>query len=366
MSAPAHTPAGAPVQARAELPENPGIRRILVLKWSALGDVVLASAALEDIHRAFPEAAIDLHTLPAWAELFAHDPRIGRLLTFDVRGRWRDLAAWVWAVRAARYDLIIDLQSSDRSRLLLAALRLFGRAPRYRLGNERRFPYNLGPPPPPPRTHALARLHATLRAGGIPVGADAPVLHPSARDLARVEALACEHGLEAGSYAVFLPGSQAAGYLKRWGARRYAALAHQLRELGLRRVVILGAADEAEECRYIAEACGGFALDLCGRTRILELVPLCRGARFVVANDTGPAHVAAAARRPLVVVCGPTDPRRVRPAGARVIALQAPIYCASCYRKHCTHHSCMQLVSPEGVVAALRTLSALPARAGAA
>jgi heptosyltransferase-2 len=62
----------------------------------------------------------------------------------------------------------------------------------------------------------------------------------------------------------------------------------------------------------------------------------------------------------MVVICGPTDPRRVRPLGNSVITLQADLPCINCYRKHCSHHSCMRLITPDDVVARIQASLALP------
>ena len=99
-------------------------------------------------------------------------------------------------------------------------------------------------------------------------------------------------------------------------------------------------------------------MNLCGETEILDLIPLARRARCVVANDTGTGHVAAVADRPMVVICGPTDPRRVRPAGPRVHTRQAPLFCVNCYRKDCSHHSCMEVLHPAQVLEALAAAGA--------
>jgi heptosyltransferase II len=343
---------------RACLAHDPAIRRILVMKWSALGDVALATAAIEDLHRAFPAAEIDLDTLPPWRGLFDHDPRFARVISVDLRGRGGRLKGsleWVRAATAEPYDLVVDLQSSDHSRILLGLLVATRRAPRHRLGGHRGMPYTLAPAPLTGGPyHALARLQRTLSAGGIPAVTDRPVLHPGPEHRERAAALTRRHDLEPGAYALLFPGSQAAGFLKRWGIARFAGLARRLLEEGrAQRVVVAGGPDEVEECRSITEAVGKGAVDLCGKTRILELVPLAEGARLIVANDTGTAHVAAAAGRPMVVVCGPTDPRRVKPAGERVRALQAELACRSCYRKTCWHQSCMVRVGPEDVLRVL-------------
>jgi heptosyltransferase-2 len=262
-------------------------------------------------------------------------------------------------VRRSRYDLIIDFQSNDRSRILLTLLKLSGAGVRWFMGNQLRFPYDLGAGPLPKTTHAFDRLRANAASGGIPAVTPLPVFHIPARNRARAAELLRAKRLEGKRFAVFLPGCQAAGYLKRWGAIRYSALAVYLREAGYDKVVLLGAADEMEECQRIQAACGEWVVNLCGQTEVLDLIPLCEQAACIVANDTGTAHVTAAAAVPMVVFFGATDPRRARPIGEHVVTLQAEIYCINCYRKHCSHHSCVELVSPEAVFAALRKLKAI-------
>ncbi|MBL8253945.1 MAG: hypothetical protein JNJ76_10115, partial [Candidatus Competibacter sp.] len=66
--------------------------------------------------------------------------------------------------------------------------------------------------------------------------------------------------------------------------------------------------------------------------------------------------VAAATDRPMVVICGPTDPHRVKPLGDNVVALQADLPCINCYQKDCAHHSCMPAITPDRVIATLRAL----------
>jgi ADP-heptose:LPS heptosyltransferase len=152
----------------------------------------------------------------------------------------------------------------------------------------------------------------------------------------------------------FYPGCQAAGYLKRWGEEKYAELARLLLSRDVDHVVLIGGKDEMEDCRRIAELAGKGVVNLCGETEILDIVPLARDAKYQVGNDTGTAHLAASSSQPMVVVCGPTDPYRVRPQGDNVIAVQADMPCLNCYcKQHCEHHSCMKAVQPEHVLEAL-------------
>ncbi|HXH04230.1 MAG TPA: glycosyltransferase family 9 protein [Candidatus Competibacteraceae bacterium] len=335
-----------------DLPADPAIRRILVLKWSAMGDVIIASALFEDIRRAFPDREIHLNTLPVWQPLFCDDARFDRVWAVDIRNRRHPLRAagrWLWTVWRGHYDLIIDLQSNDRSRALVTLATWLGRV-RWRIGNNRHFPYNIQPPPFPHDTHILMRMRAALNAAGIATATARPALTIPVRNRERAAALLRQHGLQTGCYALLFPGCNPAGQLKRWGAARYAELAWRLRAAGIARIGLIGGADEREECARIAAQCGDWLVNLCGQTEILDIPPLCERARLLVANDTGTAHLAAVTSTPMTVLCGPTDPRRVKPLGDNVDTLQAELPCVNCYRKQCLHHSCMALLSPERVM----------------
>jgi heptosyltransferase-2 len=342
------------------LPARHDIRRILLMKWSALGDIAVTTAVMEDVRRAFPQAEIHLNTLPPWDKLFEADPRFTKVIAIPLRRQGlTNSLRWLREVRRNRYDLIIDFQSNDRSRILLTLLKLSGARVRYLLGNRLRYPYDLGAPDMPQATHAIARLRGNIASGGIPTVTPLPMFHIPPRNRERAVELLRAHHLDGKRFAVFLPGCQAAGYLKRWGAMRYSALAVYLREAGYDNVVLLGAADEMEECQRIQAACGEWVVNLCGQTEVMDLIPLCEQAACIVANDTGTAHVTAAAAVPMAVFFGATDPRRARPIGDHVVTLQAGIYCINCYRKHCAHHSCVELISPEAMFEALQKLKAI-------
>jgi lipopolysaccharide heptosyltransferase II len=339
------------------LPAEDSIQRILIIKWSAMGDIVIASALFEDIYHSFPGREIHLNTLPPWQKLFEGDRRFQQVFALDLRKRkesLRNSRKWLRHVGKMRYDLVIDLQSNDRSRILLSLLWLGGRQIPYRIGNNYQFPYNVASTILPPPPHAFDRMRAALHAGGIPTVTQRPMLHIPAKNREQARQLMHAHGLVAGDYGIFFPGCQSAGYLKRWGTERYAALARQLHSAGLDKIVLIGAKDEIEECQKIERICGSWVVNLCGQTEIQDIVPLCEGARLMVGNDTGTAHVAASVDRPMVVICGPTDPRRVKPIGNNVVALQADLPCINCYRKTCSHHSCMAMITPNRVIEHLR------------
>ena len=352
-----------------DLPSRDDIRRILIIKWGGMGDVVISTAIIEDVVRAFPGREIHLNAMPPWNSLFADDPRFSRVWMVDLRNRERNVKGmwrWVRTARAGNYDLIIDLQCNDRTRLLLSALLFSGCRIPWRIGNSPGFPYNISHPKLPGSTHIFQRMRASLLAAGIPVATQRPVLHGSEAQRKRTAAILDESGLEDRRFAVFLPGSHAAGLTKRWGVHNYRQLALLLKGAGLTNVVLLGGPDEVDECAAIAEGESGYVVNLCGKTQLLELPPIFERAVLIVANDTGTAHLAAASNQRMIVICGPTDPRRVKPVGDGVIAIQADLSCKNCYRKTCDHHSCMKFVTPEQVMDFARSAADwLPAAAPA-
>lgn len=319
-----------------------------------MGDVVGATTFIDDIRAAYPFAEIHLNTLKPWDRLFEGDLRFASVFSIDVRGKQGRFAAglrWMRTVWAGHYDLVFDLQSTDRSRIMLGLVRLMSPRIKAIVGHNPGYPYTHAPQRPAepyPGWHS----DLALKAAGVPRIATHGHLHVSQASRDKVAALMSQHDLAAGNYVLLLPGSQKAGWLKRWGVERYAALARRLREAGVDRIAIIGGPDEVEDCAAIAQRGGDGVINLNGQTSIAEIVPLAESAACIVGNDTGAAHVASCAGKPLLVICGATDPRRVRPIGPHVQALQWTGPCINCYRKTCNFQpqlACMEAVSVDTV-----------------
>lgn len=345
--------------------EKDRIKRILIMKWSSMGDVAISTTLMQDICNAFPHATIDLNTLPPWDRLFENDPRFSRVIAIDLHGKGLSgTFELLKTIKSGRYDMIVDLQSNDRSRILITLLHLlFSRVP-HRVGNHNRYPYTIYPKLPRGKIMAAyEHQRLTITAMGIPVTTPRPVLHVEPAYEQRMRQLIADRGLEPQRYAVFLPGCDANGWLKRWGVDNYAGMAKLLNRAKGYGVVLVGAKDEQEELTAIESRVNApWLVNLCGETAMQEIIPLCRDSAAIVANDTGTAHIAACSPTPMVVVCGATDPRRVKPVGPNVIALQARQECINCYcKKPCDHdQSCMKAISPESVLAYLEQAGKSP------
>lgn len=338
-----------------DLPNRPDIKKILIIKWSSIGDVVISTAVMQDVCEAFPQAEIHLNSMPPYSKMFVNDPRFYKVWSVDLRKSergWRGIKRWLSIVKNTRYDLIIDFQTNDRSRWLLALLRLSGNAPKFMIGNHPGFPYTIRQLTLQAK-YGITFMRNTLAAIGVVSKTDSPVLYTSQTDADQAKKILINHQLDAQSFAILLPGSHVSGQAKRWGISHYADLAQALNQRGISRIVLIGGADETEDCERITAYHPDFIINLCGQTTLLELPEIYRHAKIIVGNDTGTAHLAAVAQRPVLVICGPTDPRRVKPLGQHVIAIQADIACKNCYKKTCSHHSCMKNLTVDHVMANL-------------
>lgn len=344
------------------LPQECSIRKILIIKWSALGDIVLATSAFEDIFRAFPKSEIHLNTLPQWKPLFEADPRFKKIIALPVKESRKQiyiLVNWLKQIGSEQYDVIFDLQENDRSRLFLSFLWLMGRGARYRISGRGRFPYNVAPCLPRLPTHDFERLGRILQSVEIHSTTEKAILHLPTRSIKKVKAIQEEYNLIPLRYVVLIVGSHPRWITKRWGKERYVALAALFYQRGVSKIVLVGDEAEKEECEFIEKHTGSWVINLCKKLELSDIPILASQAKGIVSNDTGPAHLAAVGGRPLIVICGPTDPLRVKPIGQHVKTLQADLPCLNCYQPTCSHHSCMREITPEMVCQAFEGLVSL-------
>lgn len=304
------------------------IHKILIIRWGGLGDLALCSAIIDDLARTMPNASLHLHTESPWQLLFNSDPRLDQVWDYNIR-KSSALAGVRWYLRLLReqdYDLIVDLQCNDRSWLLQAIARLLGRAPKWIASRKSGFPYSFRNQSHSTDVPAIKLLRMPLELMGIRPRADRPVLFYSQEDEHKACSLLAP--LANQSFGVVVPGCSAAGASKRWGSSNYVDLSRQWLASGeVEHIVVLGAADEMGVCTSIATGIGPQALNLCGKTELTHILPLVKRSKAIVSNDTGIAHISAAAGVPMVVICGPTLAVRVKPLGDHVKALQIDQNC---------------------------------------
>ncbi len=281
--------------------------RILIIKLGALGDLVLAFAAFAAIRARHPASEVTLLTTAPFAELCAASPWFDRVATDDRPDWWNVRRIAVLRRRLRGFDFVYDLQTSGRSsRYFLLA----GRPPWSGIARGASHRHDN---PERDRMHTRARQADQLARAGI-----AQVPFPDLSWLAG-------HGPTLDPpYALLVPGAAAHRPSKRWPVANFAVLAAELSARGIRPVVV-GSAADATLAETISRAAP--ALDLTGRTSLLELGGLCARAALAVGNDTGPMHLAASMGcRSITLFGGDSDPALTAPLGpdpSRVHVLRA-------------------------------------------
>ena len=291
------------------------IKKILVIKLSALGDFVLALAAMKKIRQVHKRAHITLLTTPPFEGLAKACPYFNAV---ETDGRPSGLGEWMALrkrLKAARYDRVYDLQTSAQSGRIFHMLAPFppewsGIAAGCALPHKN---------PDRNHMHTLERQADQLKYAGIwpdaptePGAAPGPDLSwvlPKPSQLRPVPG-----GVRRRPYALFIPGGSAHRLDKRWPAERYGQLGKMLSERGYD-IVIIGGLQESALARQIQRYVGQ-ARDLTGRTDFAKVAMLGAKAALVVGNDTGPLHLAAATGAPTVVMfSSASDPELAAPRG---------------------------------------------------
>lgn len=281
------------------------MRRILVIRLGALGDMVLSFPAFAALRAHHAGDHIALLTTAPFASLAADSPWFDEI-RIDSRPDWLDpQGLWQLRRQLTGFDLIYDLQTSRRSGWYF---RLAGRPPWSGIARSCALP---DADPGRNGLHTVPRQRGQLAAAGVPAA-------PVALDWLRQRGPVLEP-----PYAVLVPGTSASqGGAKRWPLPRFAALAAMLEQAGLRPVIV-GTRQEAACARLIKASCRD-ALDLVGATSIQELAGLLSRAALAVGGDTGPIHLAGMMGcRTLSLFSRFSDPVLAAPVGD-VRLIQAP------------------------------------------
>jgi len=348
-----------------------GFGRLLIVKLSALGDVAHALPIVDYLRRSAPEAEIDWAVDVRFAPLLAGHPGLRRVVALDIglwRREWqaartrRDVAEAVRSLRAARYDAAFDVQGNVKSGIVTF---LSGAPLRFGFGRD-----GVREAPNLVFTNRKARLlpidvHITqkvLRVASAPFGGafDLSVLRafvPTAPgDDARAAAIVRD--LVGGAAPLLAVHAGTTWVTKKMDPGYWAEAIRSLRRRfpGLGILLTWGTENERREAEGILGMAGG-AAGVAPRVTLKELAALYRACGYMMAPDTGPLHVAAAAGAKTVSVFRATDGNRNAPRGAGHRFLQAPLPCTACLRKRCDQDAaCRASLSPEAAAEAMADL----------
>ncbi len=328
-----------------------GVRRVLLISSTALGDTLFSTPAIRALKERFPAWELDVLGHRVFGTLLAHNPHLARHYAYP--GRRLQLLRLIRELRGRRYDLVIILHGNDPEATLVAHLTgspvIVGSA-----ASPLSFAYAARvPQPADPFTHAIERRLDYVRL----LGADTPNrrmdLFLAPEEEAEAQAILFRHFGEVPPLLLALHPSGSDPY-KCWPADSFAALGNFLVESYGAPLLIISGAKDVSRAEAIAARIQGPSLVTGGRFPLLTVAALLRRCHLLVANDSGPLHLGLALRVPSIALIGADHPARVGPHQVEwgVSLYKRPGVCTleACLLKKCPDNRCLSAIEVSAVV----------------
>ncbi len=337
------------------------IHRILIRTTNWVGDMVMATPAIEAVRENFPDGTLVVLARPWVKPLLENHPSVDQVLPLRTGHGFISNAVEIIRtaslVRRMRFDLAILFQNAFEAALLA-----------YLSGIKLRVGYNTDG-----RgfllSHAVTRgdevsnLHqveyylSIIRAVGWEAESRDPRLFVAEKDRENILSLLSSEGIRREDYLLGLSPGAVFGPAKRWPSERFATIGDwAVRRWGAK-VMVMGSAGERDICRTVAQSMRHVPVNLCGLTTLGEAMALIERCHFFVTNDSGLMHIAAALRVPMVAIFGSTDPVATGPRSERAKIVRHPMDCAPCLKPDChTDYRCLLGIEPDEVWKEMETV----------
>ena len=321
------------------------VKKILIIKTSALGDIVRTFPSIVYVRKRFPDAHIAFMVSEPFVELIEPCPHIDEIIVYKKRRNFEDLAGFLrfaMSIRKKQFDMVLNLQNTKRFDYLAR----FSGAPRRTEIVELTRP-----------TDGIEGVFEVLRSAGLDPRRRVyefwydPDDHIFAQHFLMDNELLSHHRI--------IGISPAGGWsTKQWPIRHYAALIDRLAAISDTRFMIFGSKDEHERAMEIASLVTPSVVIASGKTTIRQAARLITECKAFVSNDSGLMHVAAIQDVPTVGIFGPTNPAYHGPCREGNIALFKGVDCSPCYKADCTldfeHNFCINSITVDQVLQAVK------------
>ncbi len=332
---------------------------ILVIKVSAIGDVILSVPSLKAIRDKFKDADIRVLVGLQARDVLDGCPYINGKIVCDFTGRDKGLSG-LWKLgedlRKRCFDIAIDLQNNKKSHILS----FLSMAPlRYGYNNGKySFLLNNGIRDDAPYLDPLEHQFRVLKSAGIKPVDKRLELWPSPSDSERIDALFQENWIKPSQALAGINVRASSRWnSKNWPPKRIAELCDRLAKEFNMRVVLTGTKEDALFTEKIKGLTSSKPVVAAGRTAVMELASLIKRCKVYITPDSAPMHIASALGTPYIALFGPTDPaRHVVPSEDHVV-IKKDLKCSPCYNPNCSKgFKCMSGIEVEEVFAAVKKI----------
>jgi len=349
--------------------------KILIVKLSAIGDVIHTLPALNAIRHHYPDANITWLVEAAASSLIEGHTALDRVLV-SKRKEWvkkifganapfserrevlKELSDFIKKLRDTRYDLIFDFQALLKSGVLIGIAR-----------GDRKIGYDKGMehaehsyiflneriPPVDMNIHAIMRNMMLLERVGIYSNEIVYKIPVQDEDRKKADDLLQVYKDKSLCLPFLVAINPVAKWeTKLWDNEKFAILADRLIEEYKARIVFTGGAEDYQTIETILAFMKYNALNLAGKTTLKILAAIYEKADMLISTDTGPMHLGAAVGTPVTAIFGPTAPCRTGPFGSKHQVIRAGLPCSPCFKRKCKTTDCMKQISVEQVLNSIK------------
>lgn len=327
-------------------------RNILIVKLSAIGDVIHALPVAHALKNAFPKARITWAVEKPALDLVTDHPYIDEVVLFD-KTRCRTLPGlisylpdFVQRLKQKNFDLALDLQGLFKSGIITL---LSGAPKKLVYCNAREFSDWVSKKVcgPNQNGHIIDQYLDVVRALGAPKETVDFGIRINEQQIKAVRQILKNAGWEGQPYVVLIPGANWPN--KRWPPLYFSVLADRLNKQGLSPVLIGGPAD-LPLAQQILDRAETRLMNLIGKTSLKQLAWVIKNAQVAVGGDTGPMHLSVAVDTPTLALIGPTDTHRNGPYGKAHKSLITSRDCTGCWQRDCQKNlDCLDAISVDDV-----------------
>jgi lipopolysaccharide heptosyltransferase II len=336
-----------------------GMERILVIRLSSLGDILLTTPVLRVLREHCPAARIDFLTKAAYQDVLCANPCVDRLWLLEPQQRLREMLR---CLRQTRYDVVVDLHRTLRSRFLYHGLLARRKLTYVKHTVRRALLVHLGWNTLRAMTPVPERYVAALRHLGVTGPLPPLEMHLTAESREAMRAY-LQQAFPEGRVRPLLAVAPGARWpTKRWPVERFAAVAQELAQAQQAAVVVLGSIEDQRLAQLLCQRLSVPVLNSTGKLSLMHTAALLQQCHLLLSNDSGLMHMATALHVPVVAIFGPTVQEfGFYPFQACAEVVSAELACRPCSTKgsrRCPrgHHQCMQQVTVAQVYAAAHTV----------
>ncbi len=327
--------------------------KILIIKFSSLGDIILSTAALRAIRQKFlHNYKITFLVGEESKDLLFNCPYIDELLVYDFKNRDEGMAGLLKLaalLRKKNFDIVIDLQNNCKSHILsflTLALNRYGYDNK-KLGFLLNHRIKDEKPLMDPVTHQFRILKM------LDIDLENPKLElwPTQEDRNYIDEFLKSEWLSANQVLIGINISASVGWpSKNWPLQHIVKVCDELSRREMR-VVITGTEKDFTQANLLINSLKNIKIiNACGKTTINQLACLIKKCAVFISPDSAPLHVAASQGVPFIALFGATDHRRHLPPVKECVVIKKDLACSPCYKSKCKTGKCMELIKPEEVL----------------